>query len=114
MKQCSIAMLYVWWFTWSSGVWASDLIPAERLTDWTPGVMVGVPGGIPTDRTHLIDVTQAPYRADKTGATDAQPAIQKAITDAREKDVVYLPAGTYWGAQDRTRGSTTRGVRSTA
>ena len=73
----------------------SDIIPVERLADWRPGVTVGVPGGIPTDRKTLIDVTKEPYKADNTGATDAQPAIQKAIADAKEKEVVYLPAGTY-------------------
>jgi hypothetical protein len=74
---------------------AADPIPADRITDWTPGVSVGVPGGIPTDRTHLIDVTKTPYNADNTGATDAQPAIMKAIADAKPKDVVFLPAGKY-------------------
>ncbi len=74
---------------------AAESIPAERLTNWTPGVTVGVPGGIPTNRTHLIDVSKAPYNADKTGKTDAQPAIVKAINDAKDNDVVFLPAGTY-------------------
>ncbi|MBI3830208.1 MAG: hypothetical protein HY291_11865 [Planctomycetes bacterium] len=73
----------------------AEMIPADRLTDWTPGVSVGVPGGIPNNRTNLIDVTKAPYNADKTGAVDAQPAIMKAITDAKDNDVVFLPAGMY-------------------
>ena len=73
----------------------SDIIPAERLADWRPGVTVGVPGGIPTDRDKLIDVTKEPYNADKTGQTDASAAIQQAIKDAKDKEVVYLPAGTY-------------------
>jgi hypothetical protein len=80
---------------WAGAAAAADIIPADRTTDWTPGVMVGVPGGIPTDRTRLIDVTKAPYGADNTGATDASPAIKKAIADAKDNDVVYLPAGTY-------------------
>ena len=71
------------------------IIPPERMGDWRPGITVGVPGGIPTDRTHLIDVTKAPYNADNTGAADAQPAIMQAIANAKDKDVVYLPAGTY-------------------
>ena len=70
----------------------AGIIPAERLADWASA---GVPGGIPTNRTKLINVTQAPYSADNTGAADAQPAIMKAIADARENEVVYLPAGTY-------------------
>ena len=73
----------------------SAIIPPERITAWQPGVNVGVPGGIPANRTHLIDVTKAPYNADKTGATDAQPAIASAIAAAGTNDVVYLPAGTY-------------------
>ncbi|MDP6546990.1 MAG: glycosyl hydrolase family 28-related protein [Phycisphaerae bacterium] len=72
----------------------AGLIPAERLSDWRPGVTVGVPGGIPK-RTKLIDVTKEPYKADNTGKKDAAAAIQKAVNDAKAKDVVYLPAGTY-------------------
>src|SRR5215468_10670620 len=73
----------------------ADLIPPKRLVDWTPGVRTGVIGGIPTNRTHLIDVTRSPYNADKTGASDAQPAIQAAINAAGAGAVVYLPAGIY-------------------
>jgi len=72
-----------------------DLIPAARLTNWTPGTRTGVTGGIPS-RTHLIDVTQAPYNADKTGASDATGAIQTAINaNVNSGNVIYLPAGTY-------------------
>lgn len=80
---------------WDYSGAAAEIVPPDRRTDWTPGVTVGVPGGIPTNRTHLIDVTKAPYHADNTAAADAQPAIQKAIADAKQNDVVYLPAGTY-------------------
>ncbi len=73
-------------------VQAEDILPQLRRADWASA---GVPGGIPTDRDHLIDVTKEPYNADNTGATDAQPAILKAIADAGDEDVVYLPAGTY-------------------
>jgi chitodextrinase len=77
------------------GVSQASIIPSNRLADWTPGVTVGVPGGIPTDRTNIINVTQTPYNADKTGVADAQPAIQAAINAAPPNSVVYLPAGTY-------------------
>lgn len=76
------------------------LIPANAIPagDWEIGVAVGVPGGIPTTRSNFINVTDAPYNADNTGATDAQPAIQAAI-DASIADGssegVYCPAGTY-------------------
>jgi len=85
----------VCWTSWACGGAAADIIPPERLVEWKPGVTAGVPGGIPTGRTHLIDVTQAPYNADNTGATDAHKAIQAAIDAASKGDVVYLPAGTY-------------------
>ena len=80
----------------------AELIPASRLVEWTPGLFVGVPGGIDQylpggthARTHLIDVTQAPYNADKNGVNDCHDAILSAINTARNGDVVYLPAGTY-------------------
>jgi hypothetical protein len=73
----------------------AELIPANRLADWTAGVSVGVPGGIPTNRTNLINVTLSPYNADKTGAANAAPAIQAAVNSAVPGDVVYLPTGTY-------------------
>jgi hypothetical protein len=73
----------------------AELIPAARLVDWTAGVAVGVPGGIPTNRTRQIDVTASPYNADKTGGADATNAIQAAVNAAVANDVVYLPAGRY-------------------
>ncbi len=83
------------WAGFAAPVISTNIIPATRLTTWTPGVNVGIPGGIPTYRTHLIDVTQAPYNADSTGMSNASAAIQAAITAAKSNDVVYLPAGTY-------------------
>lgn len=79
---------------------ATDFQPSSwtttNLLSWTPGVTVGVQGGIPTYRTNMIiDVTQAPYSADKTGAADCTTAIQNAINAATSNTVVYLPAGTY-------------------
>jgi hypothetical protein len=95
MKSPLTAVLTLWLLSWTCGAVAAEIIPADRLADWTPGITVGVPGGIPTDRTNLIDATKAPYNADNTGAADAQPAIMKAIAAAKDKDVIYLPAGTY-------------------
>lgn len=76
--------------------------PPANLTDWAPGTSTGVPGGSARyrpggadARTALIDVTQSPYFADSTGATDSEPAIKSAITAATSGQVVYLPAGTY-------------------
>lgn len=70
-------------------------MPVERLTSWSAGVNVGVPGGIPTNRTHLIDVTQAPFNADKTGTTDCRDAFSAALAASKDGDVIYFPAGRY-------------------
>ncbi len=44
----------------------------------------------------FLDVTQAPYRADPTGKQDSTDAIQRAVSDARDAQLVtYLPAGRY-------------------
>ena len=44
----------------------------------------------------LIDVTQAPYNADKTGATDAAAAIQQALLDyGSTTRTLCFPNGTY-------------------
>jgi hypothetical protein len=76
---------------------AADFIPATRRVPWTPGVTVGVPGGIPTNRTNVINAADAPYHADYSGATDARAAIQAAIDAAASTPgtIVYLRAGTY-------------------
>ena len=83
------------WCPWSQ----AELMPAERKTDWTPGVMVGVPGGIPS-RTKLVDVTQSPYNADRNGGSDASKEIQKAIDQAGANDVIFLPG---WNLSARVR-----------
>jgi hypothetical protein len=77
-------------------------LPSANQGWWTPGTDVGVVGGIDqyrvggaSARTNLINVTQAPYNADNTGATNASPAIKAAIDAAAANDVIYLPAGTY-------------------
>ncbi len=95
MKCLLPAVVLISCVSWDCSGTTAEIIPVERLADWRPGVRVGVPGGIPMNRTHLLDVTKPPFNADNTGVSDAQPAIQKAVNDAKEKDVVYLPAGKY-------------------
>lgn len=70
-------------------------IPADRNGDWRAGATVGIPGGIPRDRVTVIDVTQAPYNADKTGGRDASTSINNAIRGATAGSIVYLPAGVF-------------------
>ncbi len=44
----------------------------------------------------VVDVTQAPYNADNSGADDAAAAIQAALDDYPNKSrIIFLPAGTY-------------------
>ncbi len=44
----------------------------------------------------FLDVTKAPYLADSTGKADATKAIQQAVNDARENQMVcFFPSGTY-------------------
>ena len=55
---------------------------------------VGAP--IPQPATGYLDVTQAPYNIDDTGATDVTTALQNAINTASAAgEGVYLPQGTY-------------------
>ena len=43
-----------------------------------------------------LDVTKAPYHADPTGAHDATAAINRAVVDARDHQLItFFPAGTY-------------------
>ncbi|HET6558917.1 MAG TPA: glycosyl hydrolase family 28-related protein [Prolixibacteraceae bacterium] len=88
--------------------WRSALYP----TDWTPGMKdaqgrflhdfsyAGYHSGdvpLPVITANVIDVTQPPYHADPTGATDARAALQLALNDVGKAGggVVYLPEGTY-------------------
>jgi hypothetical protein len=44
----------------------------------------------------ILDVTQAPYGADPSGARDSTDAIQQAVRDARDaRMVAYFPVGAY-------------------
>jgi hypothetical protein len=95
--RITIIAILTSYLAWSS---PAELIPSDRLATWQDNV--GVPGGyeqyLPggaSQRTVLHDVTQEPYNADKTGATDASAAINSAIAGIPSGEVVYLPAGTY-------------------
>ncbi len=90
------------------GTWRSQLYPEN----WKPGFKdnndrflhdfsyAGYHQGekeIPIITGNIVDVTQPPYNANKTGETDVTMVIQKALNDVGQAGggVVYLPAGTY-------------------
>jgi pectate lyase-like protein len=67
----------------------TSIIPDERRVDWKPGV----PGGIPNRTTICADVTD--YGAQGNGSADDTNAIQSAIDDCPEGQVVFVPPGNY-------------------
>lgn len=69
-------------------------IPVANQTLWQPGVIQGVPGGIPSGQTHITNAVTH-FSADNTGATATHTQIQAAIDACPSNGVVYLPAGTY-------------------
>jgi hypothetical protein len=73
----------------------TGLIPPSRRAAWIPGVTAGVPGGIQSNQTNIIDVTQAPYNVDKTGVRPAAVLIEQAVGEAPAGSVIYLPEGRY-------------------
>jgi hypothetical protein len=69
----------------------TGIIPDSRRVNWRPGV----PGGIPSYTTNCANVREAPYNARGDGTTDDSVAIQAAIDDCPEGQVVFVPEGTY-------------------
>ncbi|MGA2657489.1 MAG: glycosyl hydrolase family 28-related protein [Verrucomicrobiota bacterium] len=76
----------------TSGPVSSEIIPPDRICDWTPGVNVGVPGGIPNRTVIGSTVDAAVYG---TGSVDASAALGAAIDACPSGRVVIIPAGTY-------------------
>ena len=85
----------------------AQILPPERSIAWNPGVE----GGIPHRTVVFADVTQPPYLAANDGSADATAAIQAAIDDCPEGQVVFLPAGTFRldGRLELRKGITLRG-----
>jgi len=79
-----------------AGAASAAVIPADRLPPAGAWQAAGVPGGIPDSTTWTtIDITQAPYNADNSGAASAVSAINAAIAAAGSQTKIYCPAGTY-------------------
>ncbi len=77
----------------------SGLVPASRVVDWQAKVNVGVPGGIPTNRTKCsttecrnLESASAQYR---DGSTDASQLLVSAVASAPANTFVYIPEGTW-------------------
>jgi Pectate lyase superfamily protein/Right handed beta helix region len=68
---------------------SQEIIPADRRIDWS---YAGIPGGIP-QRTIICEVINSALYGN--GTTDATVAIQLALENCPDGQVVYLPAGVY-------------------
>lgn len=66
-----------------------EIIPVDRKIDWS---YAGIPGGIPERTTICATIDNAVYG---NGTTDATAAIQDALNNCPDEQVVYLPQGTY-------------------
>ncbi|MBK7927964.1 MAG: hypothetical protein IPJ98_10870 [Bryobacterales bacterium] len=76
---------------------ASPAFPQGRQG---PNLSKALPEGVTPGSALLaagcLDVTQAPYLADPSGKRDATAAIQRAVNDARDHQLVcFFPTGTY-------------------
>jgi hypothetical protein len=88
MKKALTTLLIIF----ATGAYAlpgSGIIPEDRLIDWSQS---GIPGGIPQRTTICTTIDAAAYG---NGQTDARAAIQSALDNCPENQVVYLPVGTY-------------------
>ncbi len=87
--------------TWSPPGLEKDFYSDKIIQDFShAGYRLGAPVpriNAPGFGVKLFDVTQPPYSADPSGATDSTLAIQQALTEAGNSGggVVYLPGGTY-------------------
>jgi hypothetical protein len=68
---------------------SQEIIPADRRIDWS---YAGIPGGIPHRTIICESVNSALYG---NGTTDATAAIQLALENCPDGQVIYLPAGVY-------------------
>lgn len=86
-----ILIMVLYNFIYAGSTVSAFIIPADRRIDWNPGI----PGGIPNRTTIYANVKNPPYNAAGDGIADDTTAIQNAINDCPEGQVVYMPEGTY-------------------
>jgi hypothetical protein len=82
----------------AGGSLLAEVPPGKRGGTLTSASQTFLKTSFPPDSTHIIDVTQPPYSADKNYGADASPAIQSAITAAQTANngsIVYIPTGLY-------------------
>lgn len=76
----------------------ADPRPVERQRIYIVGTNLGVPGGIPTNRTLFVNVrttTNPLYQCAGDGVTDDNVALERAMKDCPANKYVYVPAGIY-------------------
>ena len=84
-------------FACSGVLHAADVL-AGRIPPANTWESAGVSGSLPTGGGYaVVDVTQAPYSVDNTGASSAVSGINSAIAaqSATANAIIYLPTGTY-------------------
>src|SRR4051812_14554550 len=74
----------------SAATWGTDIIPADRMTNWNPGL--NSMGGVPNRTTIFATINAATYG---NGASDATAGIQAKLDACPNGQVVQLSAGTF-------------------
>src|ERR1043166_4585589 len=69
----------------------ADIIPGSRTPPWQNNI--GVPSGIPTNRTIYVNVVD--LGAEPTGVNDSSAIMQSAIDSCPQDQVVCIPEGTF-------------------
>jgi hypothetical protein len=69
--------------------WPGEILPIDRRIDWS---FAGIPEGIPARTTICATIDNGVYG---NGITDATSAIQDAIENCPDGQVVFLPEGIY-------------------
>src|SRR5215470_11276508 len=87
-KNCSAVLLMCLGLVYGSEHLSAQILPADRTTQWRPGVV----GGIPNRTTICASLNAATYG---NGSTDASAAIQSALDGCPSGQVVLLSAGTF-------------------
>lgn len=78
----------------ASSSWAADgVIAPTNVVPWTPGIYVGVYGGIPTTRTEYTNLVTA--GADPTGVTSCSALLKSLLDSCPSNQYVYAPQGRY-------------------